>query len=312
MGCLPSHMQAALSSAAATASRRSFLAASLLGSACALLQPPPAFAVGPQQADSSEQARRAAEQAIPFDKLRPETRAKLLSVVDRPSLYRRLPLQVIDCDHEMHVFLVRHPEVVVGIWKLMGVTNIQVRRTGDYTLEGSDGVGTTSKIDLVYGTPNLHLFYCEGTYEGPLFKRQLTGRSVLLLRSSYSFDRTKRPLVTDQLDVFLTVDNAGAELIAKSLHTTVGKTVDMNFIESTKFLTRVSEAAERNGPGMQNLSNKLTDCTEQVRTEFSNTSAGVSDRAAERLAALTSPLVVQPDGQILQPGGPAALVPQRR
>jgi len=309
MGCMPS-LKEALSRRSEGVSRRELLAASLLGSACLLLRPLPAWGAGPSQPDNSEQARNNAEQAIPFDKLRAETRAKLLSIVDRPSLYRRLPLQSIDCDHEMHVFLVRYAEVVVNIWQLMGITNITAKRTAEYTIEGSDGAGTTSRIDLVYGTPELHLFYCEGSYEGPLFKRQLSGRSVLLLRSAYSFDRAKRPIVTNQLDVFLTIDNAGAELVAKTLQTTVGKTVDMNFVETTKFLTRISDAAERNGPGMQNLAGKLNSCNAEVREEFATVSGGVSIRAAERLASLTAPLVVQPNGQITQPA--TAQTPRRR
>lgn len=288
-------------------SRRDFLTASIAGAACLLLEPLTAWGVGPNQADSSEQARQSAEQAIPFDKLRPETRAKLLSIVDRPSLYRRLPIQSVDCDHEMHVFLVRYPEVVVNIWQMMGITNIEARRTAPYTIEGADGAGTTSKIDLVYGTSDLHLYYCEGTYEGPLFKRLLKGRSVLLMRSAYSFDRAKRPIVTNQLDVFLTIDNAGAELLAKTLHTNVGKTVDMNFVETTKFLSRISDAAERNGPGMQTLAAKLQNCEPPVREEFGSVSVGVGARTAQRLASLTAPLVVQPNGQINQPAAAPAL-----
>ena len=280
--------------------RRGLLAA-VATAACSLAFSDWSFAVGPSQADGSEQARAAAEQAIPFDKLKPETRAKLLSVVDRPTLFRRLPIQSIDCDHELHVFLVRYPEVVVNIWQLMGITSIQARRTADFTVEGSDGAGTNSKIDLVYGTPDLHLFFCEGTYEGPLFRRLLTGRSVLLLRSNYSFDRAQRPIVTNQLDVFLAVDNAGAELVTKTLHSTVGKTIDSNFTETTKFLTRVSDAAERNGPGMQNLAAKLKNCNEDVRASFAEISTGVGTRQAERIAALTTPLQVAPDGRITQP-----------
>jgi hypothetical protein len=289
--------------------RRGALAA-FATAACGLALPEMALAVGPSQPDGSEQARANAEQAIPFDKLKPETRAKLLSVVDRPTLYRRLPIQSIDCDHDLHVFLVRYPEVVVNIWQLMGISNIQAKRTADFTIEGSDGAGTTSKIDLVYGTPDLHLFFCEGSYEGPLFRRLLTGRSVLLLRSGYSFDRAKRPIVTNQLDVFLAVDNAGAEFLTKTLHSTVGKTIDSNFTETTKFLTRVSDAAERNGPGMQNLAAKLNNCNEDVRRGFVDVSTGVGPRHAERIAALTNPLQVQPDGRITQPASTA--LPQRR
>jgi hypothetical protein len=189
----------------------------------------------------------------------------------------------------------------VNIWQLMGITNITAKRTAEFTVEGADGAGTVSKIDLVYGVPDMHLYYCEGSYEGPLFKRQLTGRSVLLLRSGYAFDRNKRPIVTDQLDVFLTIDNAGAELVAKTLQASVGKTIDSNFVETTKFITRISEAAERNGPGMQNLAAKLNNCGDDVRTGFAEVSTGVSVRSAERIAALSS-------GQLTSP----ALAPQRR
>ena len=73
-------------------SRRAFLGA-VAGVAGLMCGPTGVFAAGPNQADGSEQARYAAEQAIPFDQLKPETKAKVLSVVDRPSLFRRLPLQ---------------------------------------------------------------------------------------------------------------------------------------------------------------------------------------------------------------------------
>jgi hypothetical protein len=306
MGGVPDCWQLARTNATASTSRRKFLAASLAGLAWCVGGPRLALAVGPNQADASDQARAAAEQAIPFDKLKPDTRAKLLSVVDRPSMYRRLPVQSIDCDHDLHVFLIRYPEVVVNIWQLMGITSIQAKRTAEFTLEGTDGVGTTSKVDLVYGTPELHLYYCEGNYEGPLFKRNLTGRSVLLLRTAYSFDRATRPICTNQLDVFLTIDNAGAELVAKTLQGTVGRTIDSNFIETTKFLTRISEAAERNGPGMENLAAKLNQCGDGVKRDFASISGGVSARAADRVAAVANPLA----GQVAKPA--AATLPQRR
>ena len=286
-------------------SRRWFLGASLLsgvlsglvngwGTSCAL-------AASPDVADSSYQSKEEAERAIPFDELKADTRAKLLAIVDRPTLYRRLPAQVVACDHDLHLFLTRYPEVVVNIWRLMGITNMKAQRVSDFAVEGNDGAGTTSRIDLVYGKPELHLFYCEGAYEGPLFKRKTTGRSVLLLRSSFGFDLQQRPVVTDHLDVFLQVDGVGIDLVAKTLHTTVGKTIDMNFVETTKFLGRISDSAERNGPGMQNLAAKLQECQPPVRTEFADICATTTSRAADRMAALVAPVKVDSNGRIYQP-----------
>ena len=55
---------------------------------------------------------------------------------------------------------------MVGIWDLMGITNVHIDRTGPYQLEARDGSGTTCRIDLVYGDPNVHIFVANGSYDG--------------------------------------------------------------------------------------------------------------------------------------------------
>src|SRR5690606_11801820 len=108
-------------------------------------------------------------------------------------------------------FMVRHPESVVNIWELMGVTKVSVRRTGPYTVAANDGEGTKSNVELIYGTPEYHLLYCEGEYDGPLSINKLTGRCVVLLRTQYHYGPQRQPQVTNQLDSFMHVDNAGAD-----------------------------------------------------------------------------------------------------
>jgi hypothetical protein len=283
-------------------SRRNFLSSLLAGSLLSLGNVHSAVMAGENYEQGSSEGKEDAENAIPFDELQPETRAKLLAIVDRPTLYRRLPTQVVVCDHDLHLFLVRYPEVVVNIWRLMGITTMKANRVSEYAVEGNDGAGTTARIDLVYGTPSLQLYACEGMYEGPLFKRKTTGRSVMLLRNKYGYDRFQRPVVTNYMDVFLQVDNIGLEVITKGLHNTVGKTIDVNFIETTRFIGRISDSAERNGPGMRNLSEKLQECAAPVRDEFSTACETAHARASERLAALAGPLKFDPQGRIQQPG----------
>src|SRR5436190_23442273 len=73
-------------------------------------------AAKPPAATNSPAAKREAIAAIPFDKLEANMRRKVSAVVTNPSIYRRLPVQVTDCDPDLYLFLVRHPEVVVNIW----------------------------------------------------------------------------------------------------------------------------------------------------------------------------------------------------
>lgn len=241
---------------------------------------------GVTEADTSQRAREDAISRLPLDKLNEETQRKLLSVVDRSSIFRRMPTKTIDCDADLYLFLLRNPEVVVNIWELMGVSNMTAERTGAYSWKGNDGAGTICNVELVYGTDDLHVLYGDGYYEGALLKRKINGRCVLLLHSGYHQGQDARPYVGNQLDVFLTIDNVGADLLAKTLHPWVGATIDTNFGESAKFLSRMSQAAERNGSGMQRLADKLTRVEPGVRDRFTHVSTAVSQRAAMREAKL--------------------------
>src|SRR5207237_83294 len=139
----------------------------------------------------------------------------------------------------------------------------------------------------------MHILYGEGFYEGPLFKNRISGRCVLLLRSGYETAETERPRVANLLDVFLTVDNAGLDLIAKTLAPLVGSTADSNFADTAKFLSRVSLTAEQNGAGLQRLAGKLTKVEPAVREQLVDLTAKVQERAALRNASAS----VQPAGK---------------
>ena len=258
-----------------------FALAVLAAVAGVVLLPMPATAQLPAPAaDTRDEAVR----AIPFDEMNEQAHAKLSRVVSNATLYRRLPTQAINCDPDLHVLLVRHPEVVVNIWQLMGVSKAKVKRTGAYTFDASDGGGTVCTVELVYGRPDLHIFYGEGYYEGTLLRQRTYGSCVLVLHSTYG-QQGGRPVVSNRLDAFVRLDRIGAEVVAKTLLPVVGKAADFNFTESTKFVGQVNEAAERNGPGMQRLAAKLTTIDPPVREQFSNCAEVVYERAQLRNAA---------------------------
>jgi hypothetical protein len=216
----------------------------------------------------SKKTRKRALASIPFNELKPETRAKLSTVVDKPSIYRRLPITSIDVDPDMFLFLVRYPEVVVNIWQIMGVTQMTVDRNGPFTLKSNDGAGAISNVELVYGTNNKNIYYAEGTYEGPLLKRKLRGSAVMILQTNYERGPNGKPKATNSLDVFVRIENATASLIAKTLNPIVGPTADHNFVESLKFVQRLNETTEQNGVGVQRMANRLTNINDDVRQNF--------------------------------------------
>ena len=236
------------------------------------------------QATTSKAVRAMAIRDIPFKGLTPEARSRISAVVSKPTMYRRMPISVLDADPELLQFLIRQPEVVVNIWQLMGITKVSANRIGPYTLNATDGIGTQSKVELVYGTPDTHLIFCEGDYEGPLFRKPLRGRSVLLLKTGKSKAEDGGWKVSNRLDVFLQVDHLGVGALTKTFHPLMGKSADINFLESMKFLERLSQTAEKNGKGMERLAHRLDKVDATSREKFAKLSLKVYEQNRNRLA----------------------------
>jgi hypothetical protein len=219
-------------------------------------------------------------QAIPFDRLTDEAQARIWRIVSQASIYRRLPVTRLQSDPDMYLFLVRHPEVIVNMWDLMGVTKVNVRRTGEFTFDANDGAGTTGVGELIYGDKETHVVLGEGMYEGAVLKRKVHGRCLVLLKSGYSQDASAKTQITHRLDMFVQLDNIGAELVAKTLQPLVGKSADHNFIETSRFLGQISQAAETRPSGMQQLSGRLTKVEPTVREKFASLSADIYARSS--------------------------------
>ena len=229
---------------------------------------------------SSKQARQQALQSVPYEQLNQQTRTKISDVLEKPSIYRRLPITEIDIDPDYFVFLVRHPEVIVNIWQIMGITQMKAERTGPFELRTDDGQGAASDVELVYGSENMHIFYATGSYAGPILKKKILGRCVMVLRTEYQRGTDGAPRAKCSLDVFLKVDNTTASLVAKTLNPIVGSTADHNFVESLNFLQRLNETTEKNGAGVQRMAGRLQNITAQVRVEFVKLAGQVYQRHA--------------------------------
>ena len=259
------------------------LAAVLLAAALALLIPArPAVAQTVAIADSNPQSQQNALDALPLDKMTPEAQAKLWPVISNPSIYRRLPTEVITCDRDMYLTLIRNPEIIVSIWHLMDVTDLQLTRTAPFNFRCDDNAGTTSQVELMYGTADTHVFYADTVYQGALFARPVKGRVVLLLRSTYHVDEQGRPQVRNVMDAFIRIDHVTAKLVARTLSPLVVRTADHNFVESFRFVGRVHESSEENCPVMRELALRLKGVDAATQRRFADVATLVSQRAVAR------------------------------
>lgn len=229
-------------------------------------------------------SREAVLNSLPLERLTPEARQKILRIAEKPTLYRRLPTQAIGCDRQMFLFLTRNPDVMVGMWDLMGVTKVQSKRLGPYHIQASDQMGTLCTVDLVYGDSQTHIFVVEGSYDGKLTPTPIRGQGVFVLHSRYALSAEGRTTVSGTLDCFIQLDSLGVDLIVRTLSPIIGRSADSNFEQTARFMSQVNEASIRNPPAMLELAGKLPQVTSPLKASFAETIATVA-RRGQTLAA---------------------------
>jgi len=232
----------------------------------------------PLAATSSDDARRDAVQAIPFEHIDREDRAKLTRVLRAPTFYRRMPIRVIDCDPDLYLFMLRNPDVIVNIWKVLGLSELEMRRDENGTFVINEPTGTRGTTRFVYRGAETHVLYAEGTYRGPVFNREIPGRCVVVLRSGYVREPNQRYYISTRMDSFVQIDDMPTELLTKTLHPVLTKTAENNFEQTLLFAGSLSRTAEVNHRGVQRLASRLEWVDPTRRTRLAELAASVAQK----------------------------------
>lgn len=259
---------------------------------------------------SSNELHQDALRTLPLSKLTPQGRALADKVIKDVTVFRRLPHSAIDCDPEMFTFLVDHPDMVINMWEVMGVSKVAMKKIGPASFHIDDGQGTTGEIHYLYRSATQHVVFCEGTYTGTLVPRAIRGRCLLSLRTGHVRDADDHNVIQCRLDSFVQLDNIGVEIFAKTFHNMIGGVADHNFKETTGFASTVSRAAENGPEGLQRISAKCERVAPQTKERF----AAITDRIyREGMGALapdqTPTARTSPAARTAR--GPSTATPQR-
>lgn len=251
----------------------------------------------PYRPSTSRASREDALATIPRNRLNAEQLQMVDNLVAKTSIFRRLPTQVIECDPQIYQYVMEHPEIVANIWQLLGIEKVVLRPIAPDVYEAEDGAGTKGMLHFLFRSPELHVIYAEGSYNGPMFTQNVTGGCLLILKTGYQREVDGKYYITSRVDTFIRLDNVGLEFLAKTFQPLVGRVVDYNFIATGSFVESLSHTAERNPAGMQRLAAKLEHVEPQVRDEFVAVTREVAARAVareERLSALPQGRATRP------------------
>ena len=251
-----------------------------------------------RRASTSHKSRLNAIRSIPLKNISPRYRRRVHQVLSDSSLYRRLPTQMVDCNPQLFTFLAKNPEMLVEIWREMGISRVDLVRSGSNTFQLTDNAGTTCELIIVeqkcdQRAQNRIVMYSDGSYEGKPFKRPVRAQCVMLLRTGSIKETNGRDYVAARLDTFIRIDRASIELFAKAVHPLVGRTADANFGDTMAFVSTFSQAAERQPETVQKLVNGLPRVSRARRQELERLAWQCGSRQLPTLKTATSGTLVK-------------------
>lgn len=205
---------------------------------------------------------------IPLSNLSPAWQARVLDVVNNAALFQVMQAPIIECEPEFYRFLVEHPEVVVGVWQTLGITKLKLEPLGAQQYRLDDGSGTVAQFLYIYNSPTQHVVYSEGSYAGPLMLRPVRGKAVVVHSSSFLREAGGTPYVSAALDLYVQVEQAGVELLAKALHPLLGSMTENNYQQTMAFVGSMYRTARMRPLTLYRLAADMKNIDPQTRQAF--------------------------------------------
>ncbi|RIK88152.1 MAG: hypothetical protein DCC67_01000 [Planctomycetota bacterium] len=232
-----------------------------------------AAAGDPRAASTSAEARDDARRQVPLDRIDAKYRQAVADVLADPTLFRRMPTNVVDCRPELFTFLAQNPEVLVEIWRSLGVSQVELTRIDDASFRMSDGAGTTGTLVIVEqscdaAAQNRIVMFADGRYEGKPFAAPISAHCVVMLRSGSVRETNGRYYVAARLDSFVKFDRTSLEVVAKAVHPFVGQTADRNFADTLAFVSNLSYTAEKRPEAIDQLAKDMQNVDEPRRRQL--------------------------------------------
>ena len=237
------------------------------------------------EGSSDADARRDAERSIPFRDLSSADRRKVSAVLSDATIFRRLPVQVTRCDPRLHHFLITSLDVTVNIWRELGISDMNVTRTGPTTFRAVAPDGSITDLEFLHSDDELQVIYAVGSYKGPIFKAAINGGALLILKSGYIRETDGHYYATSRLDVFLRIDNAALGLLSRTVEPMIVKAAEANFADCSNFLAQLSTACAARPETIQRMAMRLDLVDPDDRDKFAQIAGRIADADGDWVAA---------------------------
>ena len=192
--------------------------------------------------ESSAGAEEEARTAMPLKGMTQENRQRAQLIIKERSQFRRLPSLQYSIDEPMFRYLLKHPDVAVSTWRVMGISRFEMWQTGDMEYEALAIDGSEGIADILYQDDSQMVFVCQGSYHNPLLPRPMEAAALIWFRTIYAPNAEGTHVVTQKADVFVRFPSSSVSAIARVLTPVLHSLMDRNLFEVSLYGSMMSRA----------------------------------------------------------------------
>ncbi len=227
-----------------------------------------------EPATSSNDARNTVTAGIPLDQLEDHHRAQVETLLGQQTLFRCLPALRIELEPSSYEYYRRHPEVAVAVWKVLGISQLQLMSTsasGLFSVKSTDGSDGT--LEVLLQTNNLLIVRGTGNWHSGVLPTPIRSEGLVVLRHRFEKDREGRRYVSHQAAVFLTFPQQSVRNVARIVSPVTNMIADRNFKDISLFLRMMHVAAIERPGWIEMIAGRLEGLTRPQRDEFLKSAA---------------------------------------
>jgi hypothetical protein len=184
-------------------------------------------------------------QAVPLDRVPAAVRDRVRRVVEQPTLFARGPAEEFGGSPEVYHWFLDHPDRVAVAWRRLGAPCMEIGDRGNGKFGWVDGQGSDLAWETVYSSPQMRIWYAEGSARPGSLLPLVPVRAVVVLRHRDGADRLGRTLIRHQAEVFLQTDSKTASLITRLIGPAAPRLVEQGAAQLELFFSGLAWYLDR-------------------------------------------------------------------
>lgn len=217
---------------------------------------------------SDQRALQSAASRIPYPKMSVRSRERVAKIVQNLSQYRRMPSLQYEVNPDMYLYLMRHPDVAVSTWRVMGISQLQMFQKDTFEFAASAIDGSEGIADVVWRDHHQCLFIAEGHYNSPLLPTSINASALVWLQFRFVKTEDGRTLVNQQVETFIHFPSAAIETIARMASRITNTILDRNVFEVSLYARMMSQATEKDPAWLAEVAARMEGVDAARRTEL--------------------------------------------